>query len=137
VSDHSGHCHCGEIRFEFIGEPTDVSCCHCSICRRVSGSAFGVYVEIPETSLTVTSGAKNLSRYEPTENLRKEFCRICGVQLFTRHRKYAGNVYINLAVLDENRGLQPEYHQFVKSKAKWHEISDTLPQFAESPDNDA
>jgi hypothetical protein len=79
---------------------------------------------------------EKLSRYQPTENLEKEFCRICGVQLFTRHRKYVNKVYINLAVLDENHGLQPEYHQFVGSKAKWHEISDTLPQYAEWPDDD-
>jgi hypothetical protein len=136
MSKRSGHCHCGSIRFEFAGEPTDVSFCHCSICRRISGSAFGAYVEVPEAALTVTTGGDKLARYKPTELLEKEFCRNCGVQIFTRHRNFPGYAFINLAVVSDDHGLAPEYHQFVGSKAKWHEISDALPQFSEWPSHD-
>lgn len=136
MSKRSGHCHCGSIQFEFIGEPTDVSFCHCSICRRISGSAFGAYVEVPESALTVTRGSDNLARYRPTELLEKAFCRYCGVQMFTRHRKFPGFAYINLAVVSDDHDLVPEYHQFVGSKAKWHQISDALPQFDEWPGHD-
>lgn len=36
----AGGCSCGAVRFE-IGEIFDAGCCHCSICRRMSGAPFG------------------------------------------------------------------------------------------------
>lgn len=34
---HKGSCHCGAIRVELLGNPTEVSECNCSICRRIAG----------------------------------------------------------------------------------------------------
>jgi hypothetical protein len=136
MNKRTGRCHCGSIRFEFSGEPGEVSFCHCSICRRVGGSAFAAYVEVSEAALEVSEVKARLSRYKPTERLEKDFCENCGVQIFTRHESYPGLVYINLCAMTDDHSLAPEYHQFVASKAKWHEISDTLPQYTEWPDHD-
>jgi hypothetical protein len=136
MNKRTGRCHCGSIRFEFAGEPGEVSFCHCSICRRVGGSAFAAYVEVSEAALEVSEVKARLSRYKPTERLEKDFCENCGVQIFTRHVSFPGLVYINLCAMTDDHSLAPEYHQFVASKAKWHEISDTLPQYTEWPDHD-
>jgi hypothetical protein len=42
-----GSCTCGDVEFHISGELTDVSFCHCSICRKVSGSAFASYGSTP------------------------------------------------------------------------------------------
>jgi len=34
--------------------------------------------------------------------------------------------------LDDDPGVRPESHIFVGSKAPWYDITDDLPQFAES-----
>ena len=37
MSEHRGRCHCGAIKLALRDEPTEVSECNCSICRRTAG----------------------------------------------------------------------------------------------------
>ena len=59
------------------------------------------------------------------------FCGECGSSL-------AGTVKgkvstITLGTVEGNPGLKPGSHIFVGSKARWHDITDDLPQFDERP----
>ena len=36
-----GSCLCGKVRFELAGPPQFINHCHCSMCRKVHGAAFG------------------------------------------------------------------------------------------------
>jgi len=39
-----GGCLCGGIRYEISGPLTEAGNCHCSMCRRFHGAAFGTHV---------------------------------------------------------------------------------------------
>lgn len=129
-----GQCHCGTVRFEFDGEPSEAGYCHCSLCRKLSGSAFATYIEVAARDFRIHAGANRLATYSLTERLSKTFCEVCGTTLFTEHASYPGFVYLSLGVLDDDDGIVPTYHQFVASKARWFDIHDDLPQFREWPD---
>lgn len=131
----SGQCQCAGIRFEFDGEATDASFCYCSVCRRLSGSAFAAYIEVAADKLNVVQGAEKIRSYKVTDRLTKKFCTVCGTPLFTGHSSFPEFTYVSLGVLDDDSGVVPEYHQFVGSKVKWYEIRDDLPQFDEWPDS--
>ena len=130
-----GHCQCGAIRFEFSGEAADASFCHCSICRKFSGSAFAAYVEVARSDLRISGDPSLARRYAVTERLTKLFCGTCGTPLFTEHSTFPGFTYVNLGALDSAEGVAPEYHQFVGSKARWYEINDGLPQYHAWPES--
>ncbi len=126
---HSGYCLCGRVRFSFESTPTYVSACHCSICRRITGSAFATYVNVAVADLTVISGADQLATYEVSEKSSIQFCRSCGSTVFTSHSDYADEIFVTLGALEETADLRLMYHEFVGSKADWFEIHDSLPQF--------
>ena len=127
----TGNCLCDQVRFEFECTPTDVSVCHCSICRRTTGSAFGAYIKVSDEDLKLTDGADLLSSYNVTDKLSTRFCRNCGSTVFAKHDDYPGSVYVSLGAMAEDSGISPTYHEFVGSKARWYEIQDPLPQFEE------
>ena len=54
---HSGGCQCGAIRYEIEGEPLKVYACHCTICQRQSGSAFGMAVLFDRRAMRMTGVA--------------------------------------------------------------------------------
>lgn len=132
----TGNCLCNHVRFGFETKPTDVSVCHCSICRLTTGSAFGVYVKVPDAELTLTNGADCLNSYDVTDKLSTQFCHICGSTLFARHADYPGCVYVSLGTITEGSDIRPMYHEFVGSKADWFEIQDSLPKFDEWSDRE-
>lgn len=44
----TGGCLCGQIQYEYKGEVGPAVYCHCSDCRKVTGSAFIVSVRFEE-----------------------------------------------------------------------------------------
>lgn len=126
---YTGQCLCGQIRFEFDSQPTDVSICHCSLCRRMTGTAFGVYIKVPAANLTLVSGFDQLNSYAVTDKLSMLSCQNCGSYVYATHADYSGFAYVCLGSLDEQDDFRPGYHEFVGSKANWFEIHDSLPQF--------
>jgi hypothetical protein len=101
--------------------------CHCSDCRRVTGSAFKPFAGIERGKLTVTEGSDNLLTFGD-ETGHNAHCRMCGSLLYSvvRDGAYA---HVTLGTLDDGPTLRPAAHIFVGSKAPWHTISDDLPQF--------
>ena len=52
----TGGCLCGAVRYACDDEPGTAGYCHCSDCRRVSGSAFGVSVPVAASAFRITKG---------------------------------------------------------------------------------
>ena len=131
-----GSCLCGQVSFEVHGDLADASLCHCSICRKATGSGFGAYGEIPEQDLVWARGEALLREYRVSDLLTKFFCEHCGSTLATRHQSWPGYYYLSLGCLDGNPQIELEYQQFVDSKASWITIDDKLKQYADWSDED-
>lgn len=129
----TGHCLCERVRYEFDSEPTDASFCHCSICRRLSGSAFASWCEVPRKSVR-WSGRDNLLSYRITDRLDTFFCRSCGTALLAEHSNWPDCAYLPMGTLDDASAIAPQYHQFTASKASWYKIHDPMPQYKQWPE---
>lgn len=121
-----GGCLCGGIRYEIDGPPTEVGNCHCSMCRRFHGAAFGTYGKVGADHFRWLSGQGLLNVHETSPGIGWAFCRICGSSLGIP--KDGRLSEITLGSLDADPGVRPTEHTFVGSKAAWFEITDTLPQ---------
>jgi len=53
----TGRCMCGDIRFEYHGEPIETAHCHCESCRRHTSSPFATFVVIERQGFRYTRGA--------------------------------------------------------------------------------
>ena len=133
---YSGHCLCGDIRFEFDAPDRDVNICHCSLCRRMTGTAFGTYVKVREDALHFRSSENRFIGYAVTDKLTMISCASCGSYLYATHSDYPAFAYVCLGVVDDNDDLRPTYHEFVGSRAPWYEIHDDLPQYDGWSDED-
>jgi hypothetical protein len=69
-----GGCRCGAVRYEVHGEPTMVGLCHCTDCRKETGSAFLAYADWPLEKFKVSG---DFNTYEG-----RSFCPLCGSRLF-------------------------------------------------------
>lgn len=127
----SGGCYCGAVRYESNGRLLRFVNCHCPDCRKFSGSAFASVLAAEDDGFRVTSGADRLVAYESSPGKHRSFCSICGCHVFARADARPGMVLIRAGTLDDDPGMKPQCHIWVKSKAPWHDIGDALPQHAE------
>lgn len=127
-----GSCLCGRVRFEIDGRLGRSSHCHCSMCRKAHGAAFGSYAEVRVGNFRVVSGDEMILRYQSSPGVERTFCARCGSTLQFISGRNPGIIDIALGVLDDDPGIRVPHHIFVASKAPWVEITDGLPQFPES-----
>ncbi len=117
----SGSCACGQVRIGVRGEPFRVGICHCTDCRRESGSAFIFYGIWP---------AAQFERQGETSEFRgRHFCRACGSRVFSVDQEEAE---IRLGIMDEApTSLAPSYELWVKRRESWLRPIDGAEQFQE------
>jgi hypothetical protein len=126
----TGSCLCGAVRFEITGPFLRASHCHCSRCRKHSGTAVCTQGRVRREDFRLLSGEASISTYHPAPGAAvKAFCITCGSSLFGGSWPEGREVSIRLGALDGDPGIRPQYHTFVDSRASWDEITDGLPRF--------
>ncbi len=126
-----GSCLCGAASWEAEGDFELMTHCHCSICRKSHGAAFGTYVGTSAEGFCWTGGEDLIDHYESSPGFRRPFCKLCASVVPGASSN--GRVFMAAGNLDDDPVTRPVAHIFSESKAPWHEISDDLPQFEESP----
>ncbi len=123
-----GSCLCRAVRFEVNGPFDRASHCHCSMCRKAHGAAFGTYARVKQSDFKLLSGAEDIAAYASSPRTKRTFCRKCGSTLQFLSEKFPQEIDIALGTLDDDPGVRPVMHIFTGSKAPWYEIGDRLPQ---------
>jgi hypothetical protein len=128
----NGRCLCGAVTFQVADAFEYAMNCHCSQCRRATGSAFKPFAGIRREHLAITDGADASFAYGDASAAHDVHCRRCGSLLFSVVRDGA-YVHVTMGTLVDSPGIRPSMHIFVGSKAPWHDITDGLPQHAGFP----
>jgi len=129
----SGQCLCGGVRFEIDGALGPVVYCHCSQCRRASGSAFAANASVHAGDFRVVSGAELVREFESSPGQRRAFCSRCGSKLYARIDAHPEIRRVRLGSLDADPGVRAAAHAWTGSRAPWFEIRDGLEQFEGAP----
>lgn len=123
----SGKCLCGAVVYTVPDEFLYAANCHCSNCRRTTGSAFKPFAGIEREKLVLADGHENLLTFGE-EAGHDAHCRVCGSLLYSVVRDGA-YVHVAMGTLVDAPTMRPSKHIFVGSKAPWFTITDQLPQF--------
>ena len=128
----TGSCLCGSVRIQVADRFGFVGYCHCSECRKWSGSAFATGALVSPEDFSIASGEALVSYYDSSEQTVLGFCSKCGSSLFSK-KPQLGKYIIRLGILDDAPTKRPDVHIFAASKAPWFEITDQLHKFDTAP----
>jgi hypothetical protein len=131
-----GSCLCGGVAFEVALPFRRANYCHCSRCRKHSGSNASAQGRVLREGFRLVHGEELIRIYRPEGGAVKAFCSVCGSSLFGGTWPDGPEVSIRFGALDGDPLVRPQYHSFVASRAPWDELpSDGLPRFPEqNPD---
>jgi hypothetical protein len=126
---YRGSCLCKGIEYEVSGELGDFGYCHCTSCRKASGSAHAANAPVDRARFRLVKGAECLREYESSPGKYRAFCSTCGSPIYARVDKRPDVLRLRLGSLDTPFHKRAKAHTFVSDMAPWHVISDSLPQF--------
>jgi hypothetical protein len=124
----NGKCLCGAVEYTVADQFAYAAYCHCSNCRRATGSAFKPFAGIERDKLKIAEGQDNLMLFGE-ETGHDAHCRTCGSLLYSLIRP--DFIHVAMGTLVDDPSVRPNAHIFVGSKAPWHTITDDLPQYQE------
>jgi hypothetical protein len=126
----SGRCLCGDIRFEYRGEPIVVEHCHCESCRRHTSAPFATFIVVDKAAFRYTRGTP--VPYASSPGVERTHCARCGAPIAYEN---ANEFALYAGTLDDPAPLTPARHIFVAEKLPWISIGDDLPKFEFSAKN--
>jgi len=129
-----GSCLCGEVTYEITGNLGVFQYCHCSRCRKFTGSAHASNIFVSPNQFRWLNGEAKIGRFEPTETkyFATSFCKNCGSSL-PWSVKSGKAVIIPAGTLDSHPGIEPFQNIFYASKADWYQEASELVKYDELP----
>jgi hypothetical protein len=131
---YEGSCLCGAVRYEITGELGPIYLCHCSRCRKATGSAFNSGTPIQKQQFHLITGQETLKEFESSPGVHRVFCGACGSPLYSKRDTAPERLGLRIGTLDTPIPDKPSAHIFVADKAEWFDIHDGLPQYPERPE---
>jgi hypothetical protein len=123
-----GGCLCQSVAFEVDLPFLKFVKCHCSRCRKATGSAFAANAYVLPAALRWTRGQDNVVRFDLPEarSFSTSFCRRCGSPL--PHSTRSGReVIIPAGSLLDDPGTSPTTDACWSSRATWLSDAGNLP----------
>ena len=129
-----GGCLCGAVRYEASGKPQRFYHCHCSRCRKSSGTGHATNLFLGDAQLVYTQGESQVKKYKipEAERFTRQFCSECGSSV-ARFVPELNAVIIPAGSLDVDPPIKPQARIFWDSRADWSCNDEPVPHYAELP----
>lgn len=108
MTNVTGGCLCGRVRFTASGESDRVGLCHCLDCRKHHGALFHASAIFPEAAVSVEG--------ETRAYQGRHFCPDCGSSVFSRS---GDEIELNLGALDQPDRFKPTYELWILRRESW------------------
>ncbi|MEM1276888.1 MAG: GFA family protein [Pseudomonadota bacterium] len=133
TQDHvmKGRCLCGDISWEYTGEPTWNALCHCESCRRASSAPVLACIGALRAQVTWT-GTPAIYRSSP--GVERLFCPRCGSPMAFRGEAFPDEIFLYAGSLEDQPQYTPTLHTHHGERVPWLELADNLPTLHGSND---
>lgn len=129
-----GSCLCNKVGYEISGNMGVFQYCHCSRCRKFTGSAHAANLFVAPGDFRWLRGEEWVGRYDPgdTKYFATCFCKNCGSSLPWLSK--SGNVVVIPAgTLNGDPDIRPMQNIFCGSRPDWYTSADSIPEHEEMP----
>ena len=125
MSEMTGGCQCGRIRYRVQVDTDDAYFCHCRMCQRATGGVAAAFKNIARADV---AWEREPDRYASSPIAQRGFCSACGTPL-TFEYPDSDKMDLTLGSFDDPGRFQPRYHFGAESiHAQWLDTSG-LPQY--------
>jgi len=132
MSKRGGSCLCGTVRFEVDGPIRGVGSCHCSKCRKVSGTAGNAQFIVRAERFRWLGGEDRLERFTLADGWGPVRCAICGSPAPASHDG-GQRVWVPAGLMNDPLDTDIKLHIFCASRADWDRESGDARSFDEGP----
>lgn len=118
-----GSCFCGKIHFEVNAAVKELYQCHCSECRKTTGTAANAGFIIHKNNFNWLKGESSVKSFIKDTGYRVNFCTNCGSVVPNAMTMLEHAYWVPAGAIDSDFSATIAHHIYVDSKADWDDIS--------------
>ena len=126
---YQGSCLCGAVTLEVNGGIDSIIHCHCSKCRKSSGTAYATNGFVATVALIIKTGQEQINYFEMVPGKKRHFCKVCASPIYSSNEASPDLLRLRLGILDSDIVEKPMSHNFVSSRANWDDLDAELPRY--------
>jgi hypothetical protein len=127
-----GKCLCERVRFQITGSVPNLYQCHCSLCRKQSGTASNAATFIHESNFSWLEGESQIAHYKKATGFTSDFCATCGCPVPNRLRD-TDKYWVPAGLLEGAEKLRKVADICTASSIAWEPEFKAENQFADMP----
>lgn len=135
MSNYTGGCLCGAIRYSVSAPINELRHCHCRDCQRTSGAHGAVVAVVPSDKFKLEKGT--LKRYAGKaasgRTLYRFFCADCGSPIYGQRETMPEMMTLRAGTLDDSNNLKIAMHIWTGSARSWSYIDPSAKQHPGQP----
>lgn len=133
MSERTGGCLCGQVRYTLTGEPLMARICWCKDCQHIAGNgtANGLF---RSDDIKVTGELASFEKEAASGNrVSRRFCPRCGCHVMAESSGRAGLAVVRLGTLDDPSSVRPTANIWSGSAPTWACLDPTLERMEAQP----
>jgi hypothetical protein len=122
-------CACGAASITLDGPPTTLGVCHCTNCKRRTGSAFGISAYFGRDKVIEQRGDTKVYAFHhaaANHEQQRHFCTNCGTTLFWFISSMPDKIGVAGGCFADQGLPEPQYSVSHDKKAPWVSLPDSL-----------
>lgn len=132
MNEYSGSCLCGTVKSRIKSTFQSFVFCHCSRCRKTSGSAHASNLFASKWDLEWISGKSDITSFKlPESRFQTSFCKKCGSPVPVEADLWA---MVPAGFLDSKIETNPTGHIHMGSRANWEDHISEAPKHDKIPE---
>ncbi len=133
MTERTGGCLCGQVRYRVTGEPVIARLCWCRDCQHISGNGTANAM-FPSAAIEVTGTLSEIIGAADSGNqVRRRFCATCGCHVFAESTGRTDFTVVRLGTLDDPSTIKPIANIWAGSAPQWACLDPALARIEAQP----
>ncbi len=129
MSEYSGGCACGAVRYSANAEPLNALHCHCRQCQHATGTGHSSLFVMPKEAVAISGELRFFDqRADDGSTVSRGFCPLCGSPVLGFTSGKPDILLIAAASLDNPALFHPKRIVFAQNAHAWDYMDPALPK---------
>jgi hypothetical protein len=133
MTERTGHCLCGAVRFTLAADPLAARICWCRDCQHLAANGTVNLLVAADALSTTGALAEHTKVADSGSEVTRQFCPRCGTHLFAKSSARPQFRVVRAGNLDDPSSVRPSTNIWASRAPAWACIDPTLERVEQQP----
>lgn len=133
MTDFTGGCLCGQVRYRITSSPAAARLCWCRDCQRIASNGTANVIFAADSIECTGKLATHSSQANSGNTVTRHFCPNCGSHLFADSTGRPGMTVVRIGTLDDPSAIKPVANIWAASAPAWACLDPALERIEGQP----